>query len=256
MECPICFENKGVFVKKWENGYESLRCGNCGLIYCNPMKAFIQGYNEAYEDGGKYSGHLKIISNTIKEKGESALGWPYKTFLKYIRRNNIRFNTFFEVGCGIGHFIYYMNKLGFKAQGCDISVSAQKAAKELFGINILLSDFNERTVERESQEIIIAFELIEHLERPMNFFRIVESKLRKNGLFFLSTPNSDTGYPLTWNIPGAIPPFHLCIFNKQSLTQAAKLSGLEIIDFIQNRFCISLNLGNIIFQNPDYCTTQ
>jgi hypothetical protein len=63
---------------------------------------------------------------------------------------------------------------------------------------------------------------------------IIYSKLKKNGYFFISTPNSETKWPLYWQYTKTVlPPFHLTIFSKKSLSIMAEKMGFRIVDFIQ-----------------------
>jgi len=55
----------------------------------------------------------------------------------------------------------------------------------------------------EGYDLVIAIEIIEHIENPWNFLREVRRLLRKDGLLVLSTPNVDSAIDrLTYLIEG------------------------------------------------------
>lgn len=233
MECPICGYNQNIFVRKWAKGYDALKCRNCNLIFASPMKGLNSIYDQAYEEGNEYNVYLEM-AKTLKIKGRRALGWPYKTLLRYIKNKDLCGETIFEVGCGCGHFIYLMNSLGYESNGCDISSSACRVAKGMFNLDIINSEFNEATIDEKTLDMVIAFELIEHLEDPLKFLKVVQSKLKHGGYLFLSTPNAETKWPVQWQQEKTVfPPFHLTIFSKKSLSVVAEKVGFEVVDFIQ-----------------------
>ena len=235
MSCPVCGSSRNTFIKKWTEKYDALRCTNCDLVFASPMKRPADVYSQAYTKGAEYDVYLKM-AGSVKKNGTRMLGWPYKAFLKYVKRNNLLTskNTVFEVGCGAGHFVYLMNKSGYTCRGCDISESACCAAKNLFGLDIIHIPFDDTAIDDASLDIVIAFELLEHLEKPTVFLRKANSALRDGGYLFLSTPDAETKWPFEWSSEKTVmPPFHLTIFSRKSLTYAAEKNGFRIVDFIQ-----------------------
>jgi 2-polyprenyl-3-methyl-5-hydroxy-6-metoxy-1,4-benzoquinol methylase len=233
-KCPLCGNDQDNYVvRRWINEYDAVRCDKCALIFARPMKSNIEIYDQSYDTDGEFS-HLLYRARALKSKGKKVLAWPYKTLLKYINRKGISPKNIFEVGCGDGHFVYFMKSSGYHASGCDVSASACRQAKELFDIDVIHSDFNDVTVPDESQDIILGVELIEHLGEPMEFLKTAYSKLKSGGYLFLSTPNADTKWPFYWTDSRvSFPPFHLTIWSEKSFSNAAKKVNFVMEDFIK-----------------------
>jgi SAM-dependent methyltransferase len=106
------------------------------LIFASPLKGDLDIYDLAYESDGQYAPFV-CRAMAVKDKGRKVLGWPHKSLLKWIGRKGITVKDTFEVGCGDAHFVYFLNSLGYNATGCDISSSACRRAKEIFGLDII-----------------------------------------------------------------------------------------------------------------------
>jgi 2-polyprenyl-3-methyl-5-hydroxy-6-metoxy-1,4-benzoquinol methylase/ribosomal protein S27E len=246
LNCPLCGNAQvRTILTGWSDGYDAVQCGRCSLIFAFPMKCDVRMYDCSYDNGGEFAG-LSAKPTFVKNKMQVPLGWPYKTLLRFIR-NGVMGKDFFEVGCGDAHFLYFLKSKGYNVNGCDVSASARRRAKELFGIDIIQNKFDSSTVADNSLDVIAAFELIEHLERPLEFLKTVYSKLKPGGYLFLSTPNVETKWPFTWKHNKAVlPPFHLTIWTKKSIRLAADAAGLRVIRFIEKPIPFALNLWSNI----------
>lgn len=58
--------------------------------------------------------------------------------------------------------------------------------------NVDLNSFFSSSFSSEGYDLIIALEIIEHIENPWNFIREIKKLLRKDGVLILSTPNVDS----------------------------------------------------------------
>jgi hypothetical protein len=68
-----------------------------------------------------------------------------------------------------------------------------KGIRNSFSLN-LNEDFNFN----KKYDIILAVEIIEHLENPFHFIRYLDSHLKSNGLILLTTPSIDSFFDRLW----------------------------------------------------------
>lgn len=137
-----------------------------------------------------------------------------------------------EVGCGMGYLTSALDSAGYEVLGVDLSVRAVAAASWQFGDLFKAGDASSEEVTGGDYDAVIATELIEHLEDPVDFVRAMTRKLRPGGCLILTTPNRDI-YPrtLAWHTDPA--PVHRWWLSSTSLRFVAQLSSCDVrfIDF-------------------------
>lgn len=98
-----------------------------------------------------------------------------------------------EIGCENGWGAAYLSGKGAtKIVGGDISEKAVQSANENFqynGLSFLLFDGQKLPFTASSFDIIVAFEVIEHMVKYEDFLQECQGVLKENGLFICSTPN-------------------------------------------------------------------
>jgi len=93
-----------------------------------------------------------------------------------------------EFGCGRGRLLNGL-KLDYSLSGCDLSYSAITQASKLLKIkNLKVLDI-ERSHIRKKYDIIIAFDVLEHLKDPGKAIGKISRALEEDGAFIFSVPN-------------------------------------------------------------------
>lgn len=95
-----------------------------------------------------------------------------------------------DVGCGTGISITIpLGKEGYNILGIDIDNKSVEYAKS-YNIysNVSFKCCRVEEVE-EKYDIIIASEIIEHIQDPVNFLKSLRDKLNDNGIIIITTPN-------------------------------------------------------------------
>jgi SAM-dependent methyltransferase len=124
--------------------------------------------------------------------------------------NNLRFKAFWlrrlqilknaassgnllDLGCAFGFFIKAVEN-DFKVYGLDISQYAVSRAKKIVSNpeTIKSGDINKGIPFVENFDVIVAFDIIEHLSDPLGAFDIVNKALKSKGNFYLELPLSKT----------------------------------------------------------------
>ena len=98
-----------------------------------------------------------------------------------------------EIACENGYGAsYLLSKGAQEVTGGDISEQAIQYAKEHYkadGLNFLRLDAQQLLFADESFDVIVAFEVIEHLEDYNKFLIECKRVLKRDGIFICSTPN-------------------------------------------------------------------
>jgi len=95
-----------------------------------------------------------------------------------------------DLGCRDGALTKYFVD-GNEVVGVDIDSTALDIARKKLGIKTLWLDLNtEFPFEKESFDVIVACEIIEHIYHTEPFIKKIVGALKHNGLFLGSVPNS------------------------------------------------------------------
>ena len=94
-----------------------------------------------------------------------------------------------EIGCGSGEFLEVASDR-FDVYGIDISPYAVSISQKIAGAHVFGGDVEKTDLSRSRYDVIAAFNVLEHLERPDRVLRQVCSALPHEGLFIGSVPNN------------------------------------------------------------------
>lgn len=105
--------------------------------------------------------------------------------------NNIRFDTVFDIGCGMGIYLDALHKLGKHALGCDFSFDGVNMAPQNF--TVFLADATKPIVLNRKFDLLICFEVAEHI--PSKFSRQLVENCTNNSdkVLFTAAPIGQGG---------------------------------------------------------------
>jgi SAM-dependent methyltransferase len=135
-----------------------------------------------------------------------------------------------EIGCGEGKVMERLSSITDEVWGLEFNRVAAQAcsAKGLRVIEATIEEFSS-CYSGESFDAVAFFQVLEHVEDPAAFLRIVRRLLRQTGRIYLSVPNPDR-YQLTiyrewWDYP----PHHLSRFTKDGIQRLLNRAGFDIL---------------------------
>lgn len=117
--------------------------------------------------------------------------------INYIRDNlhkrDLSKTSILDIGCGGGLVSEGMTKLGASVTGIDFvksNINAAKihAAQNNLKIKYLTKNFEKETIQTKF-DVIIIFEVLEHLNDWKKFLKKIRLNLKKNGVLLISTIN-------------------------------------------------------------------
>lgn len=137
-----------------------------------------------------------------------------------------------DVGSACGFFIEAALENDFDAYGIEFSKEAVALAKPEIQKRITIGDVNLlRERGGEQFDVVVAFDIIEHTQNPVQFLEEIGQILRPGGWLMLATP--DTGHFLRYVMgsrwPMLQPMQHTYLFSKAAMHLALQKAGYENI---------------------------
>jgi len=115
-----------------------------------------------------------------------------QTNLEFLAQTNLLKpnHRILEIGCGIGTIVFELNKQGYDITGTDISTEAIDYGLKKYGdIRLQVRAAEDLGYEDESFDVVLSFDLFEHIAKIDKHLSEVSHVLRKDGLYLFQTPN-------------------------------------------------------------------
>jgi len=130
----------------------------------------------------------------------------------------------FEIGCGTGEISKMLQKYG-TVSGLDISETAADEYERKCGIRPLIGDINELNLEslKNSFDLILALDVLEHVQDDIKAMERVKFLLKKDGVFFINVP----AYKFIWSEHDEALQ-HKRRYSTYELTEKLKRAGFNI----------------------------
>ncbi len=112
-----------------------------------------------------------------------------------LKKNNLNKLKILDLGCGGGLVCEELAKLGASVTGVDfvkdnIKVAKLHASKNNLNINYLVQNFEKEKINNKF-DVIIIFEVLEHLDDWKSFLYKIKSNLKSKGVLIISTINKN-----------------------------------------------------------------
>ena len=227
-QCPICESNK-IFkvsniksnIKEIKNTFDLMKCLDCLHRFISKIPNQKE-LNKLYEIDSPL-----VIGGTIQELNQK------DTFIKNDFKNlKPQFNhwifnhiensagKFFELGPGLCRLYRTFYLKGWQCQGLE-----QRSFIKINGIKK-----NMKEIENDN-DVVAAFDVLEHLENPIEMLKIINPKIKKDGKIFLTYPHSESFKSKIlkdrWSM--VAPLGHIHFFSKKSTKIMLEKAGYKIL---------------------------
>jgi len=216
-----------------KNGFDVVRCKNCGLVYVDPqppeneiekLYSFEKGYGtwrfDPFKRKKKFNEKRKLFEEYVK------LITKYK-----------KMGFLLDVGCSSGLFLEVARSFSWKCYGVEVNKDTAAIAKQK-GFTIVVGDLLNANFSNETFDVITLWEVLEHVRDPTNTLRHARNLLKNNGYLFISTPNisgfePEVSYHLMgktmnfWRHPE--PPGHLYQFSVNTIQKLLVKTGFKVV---------------------------
>ena len=206
--------------------YPIVRCGVCGLVYVGREPAtetLIELYGEAYwEDEGEtgYQGY---------GGAESAKRHHFGSLLDQLAAARSP-GDLLELGSAYGYFLDEAQRRGWRVRGIEPSLHAREQAHQRFGLAVVEGPLADLAPEPESQDVIVMWDVIEHLPDPRRTLQAAFSRLRPGGVLALSTGDIGSAaarlHGRDWSL--MTPPWHQFYFSRSTLRRLLASVGFRV----------------------------
>lgn len=240
-EGKLLYENLQDQVFDVRGQWNLRKCNNveCNSLWMDPMPLETE-LHKAYESYFTHdSAPTASQESELKRRVRRLVRWLERVwlallFLKSERKSlecmyldRLTPGRLLEVGCGDGHRMVEIQKLGWKVEGQEIDPLAAAAICKTLAADVHLGDLTGLALPGESYDAIVMNHVIEHVYDPTVFIEECHRLLKPNGVLISISPNPNSfGHVLfgaAWR--GLELPRHLHLFTASALEKIANTSG-------------------------------
>lgn len=231
IDCPACFGKDFNFAFKKED-FSYWLCNRCGTLFANPrptLKQFEEFYTKSRSSEFWVEEFFKPVSEIRREKIFKPRAERIKSVIESKKKKNFKIA---DIGAGFGLFLEELKKImpGIETVAIEPSLEMAKICRNK-GLDTIQS-LVEEIRDKELFDMLVSFELVEHLYNPKEFFTVAYNLLKKDGLFYFTTQNGE-GFDIQvlWDKSKTIfPPHHINFFNPHSISLLAESAGFDVIE--------------------------
>jgi SAM-dependent methyltransferase/ribosomal protein S27E len=230
INCPACQSSEVTFFLK-KNDFTYSECLKCSTFFVNPRPSLEQ-YDKFYSDSPSTSYWVNNFFKPVMEARREKIFKPRAEYISNFLINDKNL-VIGDVGAGFGLFLEELGKIR-----SDFQLIAIEPSKEMAqictdkGIEVIPTLIEDVTGYDEKFDVLLAFELFEHLHNPEGFLRKIHQLLKPGGILFFTTLNGlgfDIGV-LGEKSNSIAPPHHINFFNPQSAGLLLEVNGFEVIE--------------------------
>ncbi|MHA4843884.1 class I SAM-dependent methyltransferase [Flavitalea antarctica] len=231
VDCPACESSKSS-AKYQKYGLSFVECNVCQTIYTNPRPS-EKVLEEFYKHSKNYEYWNKFIFPASENARREKIFVPrVDETIKFCQKYGIKTNSLLEIGAAFGTFCVEMKCRNFfdRIVAIEPTPGLARTLREK-GIEVIEDVVENIEIEAEKFDVVVNFEVIEHIFSPAAFIRHCHRFLKKGGLFLITCPN---GKGFDFEVLGekcnSLDHEHLNYFNPVSLGILLKASGFEILE--------------------------
>lgn len=183
--------------------------------------------NKKFEENYFKGWYKQAVGNFSAKDLELSRRWFWSWLKKlnyYIPIEEGNNRKVLEIGCSIGGVTSLLSQRGFKVWATDVSRFAVKEAKKLTPkATFFVHDIQKPLTLDEKFDLVISFEVVEHLENPGKAIVNMYKVLKAGGTLVISTP-----FPYKWNFRD---PTHINVKYPDEWLKLMRHAGFRNIKF-------------------------
>jgi 2-polyprenyl-3-methyl-5-hydroxy-6-metoxy-1,4-benzoquinol methylase len=225
--CPVCgasrlvpycrvpsLFNEGEFIR-----YD--RCGGCDVVFRNPRllpTARIEGYRDRMLPESRKvlaprtQAHYRYLARRLLELLPARMG-----------------RRVFDFGCGAGGFLVEAERAGLEPYGLELNEGLARHVTETYAIPVHCGQITDPDFPASRFDLIVSFEVFEHLIDPRGVLVSLASHLAPRGLLLIEVPNLHDARE-RWRRGATMDDSHLFYFNRHSFTRLLQACGLRVVE--------------------------
>lgn len=231
VDCPACGSADRRHL--WEkDGFRYVACISCDTAFVSPRPTpdILEEYYESAENYRYWAQHVFPASEATRR--EQIVRPRLKRVLEICERQGLHHARVLEVGAGFGSFCEEAVASGAFAQVTAVEPTPSLAAAcRARGLEVIDRPIEQVSLGENLVDVVVSFEVIEHLFSPGDFLRGCARLLRPGGLAVLTCPNWK-GFDILVLGPGspAVDVEHLNYFHPESLAHLLETCGFRLLE--------------------------
>lgn len=232
MKCYLCQKgNLKIIRRKLRYGIKRnvLQCGNCGLVFLQPKKDNLKKY---YSQGEYRKLHSPVIGKKLSAREIFDIYSPYQhDRLRRIKHILCPQMNVLEIGCSAGHFLSLIKKHVGECTGIELNKDDARFVNNVIKVKTYTEPIENTDIPPEHFDLICSFQVLEHLEGPLNFLRKIKEYLKPAGYLYLEIPNVQDALIDLYKVAGyrdfMFQEPHLYYFSPKTLGLLLKKAGFK-----------------------------
>jgi 2-polyprenyl-3-methyl-5-hydroxy-6-metoxy-1,4-benzoquinol methylase len=222
--CAVCDRDLVPWFER--QGRAVFRCRSCGHIQVPAGVAELDGgitiYEAEHADVFEGNGNIDYYLDEGTRRAAVAKAEFVRTFVPS--------GSLLDVGASYGHFLHAARD-GFTAYGVELNPTAVEWSRQTFGVeNFVGSLYAIPNTIPAPFDVVVAWDVIEHLDEPRRALKMLRSYLKPGGMLFLSSPDAGS---LMSRVMGSRwvyqdPVQHVNLFSRANLTRLLDQNGFTV----------------------------
>ncbi len=129
-----------------------------------------------------------------------------------------------DIGCGVGSNLGTLRSVGLNVIGLDRYIYALTLVRSKEGFPLLAGDLNKLPIRPKSVGLIVAMDVLEHLDNDVNGIREFSQTLKKGGILILTVP----AFRFLWGIQDVVTG-HKRRYSRKEISEKLRQEGVEIL---------------------------
>ena len=178
------------------------------------------------------SSHVIKILRTVQIFTQIAYDYGQRKRSHIITRYKAK-GRLLDIGCATGAFLVYMrnHQVNWQLKGVETSPYASQIARTQYNLDVFTGSLEEAKFPDLYFDVVSLWEVLEHLQNPIDTLTEVHRVLKKDGIIVLRVPNGSSFdarlFKQYWE--GLDPPRHLFVFTPNTIKEVFKKTGFELL---------------------------
>lgn len=234
VDCPLCGSSARTWLHesgdRWMGGpgtFRYARCAACGHAYLGlrpPPDEMSRYYPTDYIPRGRAPAAIR------RALRRHDLARRVRLVHRWAERADGRPGRVLDVGCATGDFLVECRAKGLAVAGVEPAPWAARLAAAR-GLPVWPTDLAGAALPAAAFDVVTLWDVIEHLEQPVEDLRRIARALRPGGHLVVGTPVEDGWDARAWGRAwaGWDTPRHLSVFSTRSLERALEATGYRVL---------------------------
>lgn len=254
MQCVICNKNDFELITdqlRFNIKQNVVRCKNCQIVSLeNPEEDVVDYTKSEYRE--KYTAIIGEKS-TPKEFFDLQMNFQ-ENRIKRVKDLINNDSEILEVGCSTGYFLEAIKNKVSKVVGIELDPNHAKFAKEFCDLKIYQQALEDIEFGKEKFDVIFMFQVLEHIQKPLEFLRNCKKILKPNGTIYVEVPNIDDALFSVYRIKSFEERYfrapHVYYYSKITLEKMFNKAGLQGITNTIQEYSLFNHINWIVTNQP------